>query len=90
MPTTCSSGEVIGVIEDAVVSDEGKGKGKGKAGIAPAKPLDIPNCMVVDSDGKKVHASSWSYRISPSCLTLVSQCQCLLSIQSRFIIGILS
>ena len=85
-----SSREVISVIEDAVVSDEGNGKGKGKAGITPAKPSDISNCMVVDSDGKKVHASSWLYRISPSCLTLVSQCQCLLSIQSHFIIGISS
>ena len=59
--TGSSSGEVIGVIEDAVVSDEGKGKGKGKAGITPAKPSDISNHMVVDSDGKKVQASSWSH-----------------------------
>ena len=57
--TSSSSREVIGVIKDAVVSDEGKGKGKGKAGIAPAKPSDISDRMVVDSDGKKVHASSW-------------------------------
>ena len=47
------------MIEDTVVSDEGKGKGN--AGITPAKSLDISNCMAVDSDGKKVHASSWSH-----------------------------
>ena len=49
------------MIEDAVVSDEGKGKGKKKAGIAPAKPSDIPDRMVMDSDGKKVHTSSQSH-----------------------------
>ena len=49
------------MIEDTVVSDEGKGKGKEKAGITPAKPLDISNHMVVDSDGKKVQASSRSH-----------------------------
>ena len=54
-----SSGEVIGVIKDTVVSDEGKGKGK--SGITPAKPSDISNCMVVDSDRKKVQASSRSH-----------------------------
>ena len=59
--TNSSSGEGISVIEDTVVSDEGKGNGKGKAGIAPAKPSDISNHMVVDSDGKKVQASSQSH-----------------------------
>ena len=57
--TGSSSGEVISVIEDTVVSDEGKGKGK--SGITPAKPSDISNCMVVDSDRKKVQASSRSH-----------------------------
>ena len=57
--TGSSSGEVISVIEDTVVSDEGKGKGK--AGITPAKPSDISDHVVVDSDGTKVQASSQSH-----------------------------